>query len=243
MPHLRPLSKDVRALEALIRECGHGETLQRHDRPRHAPVPSGIESLDGRLGGGLPRGSISGITGQCSSGRTGLVLGALAWATQAGEIAAYVDATDCLDPRSAKEAGVVLERMLWVRCGDGAAATRRPGGAGHGQADQAWQATSIAVSSGAFGIVALDLGGLSANRMGQWQRYPWIRLKRSLEGSSTVLVVLARKHLAASAADIVLELRRESTEWDGLLGGIGIRARVMRDRLRRAGPGAGRQAA
>ena len=40
----------------------------------------------------------------------------MAQATQAGEVAAYIDATDCLDPHSAEQAGIVHERLLWVRC-------------------------------------------------------------------------------------------------------------------------------
>jgi hypothetical protein len=54
--------------------------------------------------------------GAASSGCTRLVLSVLAEATRAGEVAAYIDATDCLDPRSAAQAGIVLDRLLWVRC-------------------------------------------------------------------------------------------------------------------------------
>jgi hypothetical protein len=210
--------KNVRALETLIREHGLGETLQRPEKLRYSPVPSGVEELDARLGGGLPRGSISEVTGRSSSGRTGLVLAALSRATQKGDIAAYVDATDCLDPSSAEEAGVALERLLWIRCGE--------------QGDEAWQAANLVVAAGAFGVVAVDLGGLSQRQMGRWQRRPWMRLKHALESTSTALVVLAERHLAGSAADMVLELRRERTEWDGLLGRVGIRADVVRDKVR-----------
>ena len=224
-------AKNVRALEALIRQHGFGETLQRSEKFRYPPVQSGIAGLDARLGGGLPRGAISEVTGRSSSGRTGLVLATLAWATQAGEIAAYVDATDCLDPGSAEEAGVVLERLLWVRCGE----QRRT--------NEAWQATNLVATAGAFGVIAVDLGGLSQRRMGRWQGRPWIRLKRAVEGTSTALVVLAEKHVAGVAADMVVELRRERTEWDGLLGEIGICADVIRDRVRAAGGKEGRRAA
>ena len=221
--------KNIRALEALIRRHGFGETLQRSEKLRYPPVQSGIEGLDPSLGGGLPRGSISEVTGPSSSGRTGLVLATLARATQAGEIAAYVDATDCLDPGSAEEAGVDLERLLWIRCGEPGRADRR-----RGRGDKAWQATNLVVAAGAFGVVAVDLGGLSRRHMGRWQRRPWIRLKRAVEGTFTALIVLAEKHVAGVAADMVVELRREQTEWDGLLGGVGIRADVIRDRVRTA---------
>ncbi len=171
----------------------------------------------------------------CSSGRTGLVLAALARSTQANEIAAYVDATDCLDQLSAQQAGVVLERLLWVRCGEAGSGRPRSKERGLVQPDGAWRAANLIVSAGGFGVVAVDLGGLEKRELGKWQRRPWMRLKHALEGSSTALIVLAEKHLTGSAADMVLELCRERTEWDGLLGGIGIRAEVVKDRAHGAG--------
>ena len=80
-------------------------------------VSSGIPALDA-LTGGLPRGCLTEICGPASSGRTTLLLAALAAATQRGEFCAVVDASDALDPDSAVTAGVELDRMLWVRCGD-----------------------------------------------------------------------------------------------------------------------------
>ena len=226
--------KDIRALEALVRERGFGWTLPKQRKLRRSPVPSGIGWLDSRLGGGLPRGAISEVTGPCSSGRTGLVLAALARATQAGGIAAYVDATDCLDPRSAGQAGVVLERLLWIRCGAGEGTRRDQGERRLSRMDEAWQTVNLVVSSGGFGVVVIDLGGLSRRQLGGLQARTWTRLKHAVEDTPTALIVLAGKHLTGSAADVVLELRRERTEWDGLLGGIGIRAEVVRHRAREA---------
>ena len=223
------LSQNVRALEDLIRQHGLGETLRSSDKLRHPPVPSGIEGLDTRLGGGLPRGSISEVTGQSSSGRTGLVLAALARATQAGDIAAYVDATDCLDPGSAEEAGVALERLLWVRCGEPGRASRR-----RGWGDEAWQAVNLVAAAGSFGIVALDLGGIPRRHMNRWRSRPWIRLKHAVKDTPTALIVLAEEHLAGIGADTVLELRRERTDWGRLLGEIGVGVDVIRDRVRAA---------
>ena len=53
-----------------------------------------------------------------SSGRTTLLLAALAAATRRGEFCAVVDASDALDPQSAAAAGVELDRLLWVRCSE-----------------------------------------------------------------------------------------------------------------------------
>jgi hypothetical protein len=80
-------------------------------------VSSGIPAIDA-LTGGLPRGCLTEIYGPASSGRTTLLLAALAAATRRGEFCAVVDASDSLDPQSAVAAGVELDRLLWVRCGD-----------------------------------------------------------------------------------------------------------------------------
>jgi len=87
-------------------------------RPAPDMVSSGIAELD-VLTGGLPRGCLTEICGAASSGRTTLLLAALAAATARGEFCAVVDAGDALDPHSAAAAGVELERLLWVRCGEG----------------------------------------------------------------------------------------------------------------------------
>src|SRR6266496_4599791 len=86
-------------------------------RPAPEMVSSGVPALD-KLIGGLPRGCLTEICGAASSGRTTLLLAALAAATRRGEFCAVVDASDALDPQSATAAGVDLERLLWVRCGD-----------------------------------------------------------------------------------------------------------------------------
>jgi hypothetical protein len=80
-------------------------------------VSSGIAALDS-LTGGLPRGCLTEICGSASSGRTTFLLAALAAATRRGEYCAVVDASDALDPHSAAAAGVELDHLLWIRCGD-----------------------------------------------------------------------------------------------------------------------------
>jgi recombination protein RecA len=82
-------------------------------------VSSGIPAIDA-LTGGLPRGCLTEVCGPASSGRTTLWLAALAAATRRGEFCVVVDASDTLDPQSTVAAGVELEQLLWVRCGDAA---------------------------------------------------------------------------------------------------------------------------
>jgi hypothetical protein len=85
-------------------------------RPAPEMVSSGIPQLDA-LTGGLARGCLTEICGTASSGRTSVLLFALARATQRGEVCALVDASDAFDPASAAAAGMEMTRLLWVRCG------------------------------------------------------------------------------------------------------------------------------
>ncbi len=89
----------------------------RLERPAPEMVSIGIPQLDA-LTGGLPRGCLTEICGPASSGRTTVLLAALAAATRRGEYCALIDASDALDPQSVAAAGVDLDRLLWVRCGD-----------------------------------------------------------------------------------------------------------------------------
>src|SRR4029450_6778036 len=84
-------------------------------RDDSAAIATNIAALDACLRGGLPRGQLSEIVGPSSSGRTAIVLQAIAASTRRGEIAALVDTFDRLDVASAAAAGIDLERLLWVR--------------------------------------------------------------------------------------------------------------------------------
>ena len=86
-------------------------------RPAPEMVSSGIPQLD-LLTGGLARGCLTEICGTASSGRTSVLLFALAHATERGEVCALVDASDAFDPASAAAAGMEMSRLLWVRCGE-----------------------------------------------------------------------------------------------------------------------------
>jgi hypothetical protein len=85
-------------------------------RPAPTMVTSGISEIDD-LTGGLPQGCLSEVCGPASSGRTSLLIAALAAATRRQEVCALVDTTNAFDPLSAAAAGVNFERLLWIRCG------------------------------------------------------------------------------------------------------------------------------
>ncbi|HLK34564.1 MAG TPA: hypothetical protein VKT29_15830 [Terriglobales bacterium] len=121
-----PASGSPFSLEKPLLEPGHSRLLELprgvvpgsrlEVRPAPATVASGIAEIDA-LTGGLPRGALSEIFGPASSGRTSLILAALAEATRRQEVCALVDAGDSFHPESAAAAGMDLRRLLWIRCG------------------------------------------------------------------------------------------------------------------------------
>jgi hypothetical protein len=160
---------------------------------------SGIATLDELLGGGWPRGALSEIAGARSSGRTTVLLAALARALAAGEAAALVDAAGpggALDPRAAAAAGVALPELLWIRCTPA----------------DALKATDLVVAAGGFGVVALDLCDAGTERgSAARRRVPdaaWIRLThRAREQGTSVLVASGARRLG-SFATMAVELGR-----------------------------------
>src|SRR5262249_40467075 len=76
-------------------------------------IPTGALAMDLALGvGGLPRGRVVEIFGPESSGKTTLMLHAIANAQKSGGLAAFIDAEHALDPAYAKRLGVNLDDLL-----------------------------------------------------------------------------------------------------------------------------------
>jgi hypothetical protein len=210
------------ALEDLLRArrlVKDAPPLRGEDR-RFDLLPSGIDSVDGLLGGGFPRGQVSEVHGPLSSGRTGLLIALLARATGAGALAAWVDTGDHFDPASASSSGVDLSRLLWLRGEPNA----RP-------LPRALSALGTLLGSGLFELLVLDLAGLPATEVRRLPAATWIRLQRILEGSPAALVLLADSHLASSPAGVSLALAPARPVWSGtpgpgrLLRGLAAEAR------------------
>jgi hypothetical protein len=168
-------------------------------RERRSPelVPTGVAAIDA-LTGGLPRSSLTEISGPPSSGRTTLELALLATLTANGEACALIDAEDAFDPASAQAAGVVLDRLLWVRC--------------HGL-EQALRGADLLLGAGGFGAVVLDLADVPARRTRRVPLSYWFRFRRSVENTPTVLALIDKEPCAQSSASLVLRLEAEGVEW------------------------------
>jgi hypothetical protein len=165
-------------------------------RPAAEMVSSGIAAMDA-LTGGLPRGCLTEICGPASSGRTTLLLAALAAATRRGECCVLVDASDALDPRSAAAAGVELDRLLWVRCGENSPEK---------SLEQLLRATDLLLESGGFGLIALDLGDLPPQVARRIPLTTWFRFRRAVEHTPTVLLAVERQSIAGSCSSLLIKL-------------------------------------
>ena len=80
-------------------------------------LPFAIPALDQLTGGGIPTGAVTELYGAGSTGKTGAVMQVVAGAMRAGKVCAWVDASDSFDPATGVENGIVLQQLLWVRCG------------------------------------------------------------------------------------------------------------------------------
>ena len=141
---------------------------------------------------GFPRGRISEIVGERSSGRTSMLHSLLAASTTRGEHAALVDLADAFDAASASAVGVDLAKLLWIRCG--------------GQAEHAMRSADLLIQAGGFGVVALDLAEAPLRELNRIPPTAWFRFRRAVESTPTVLAVFADRPLAKSCASMVVKL-------------------------------------
>ena len=104
------------AVAAIEKQFGRGAIMPLDgDKPIEdiGVIPTGSLSLDAALGvGGLPRGRVVEIFGPESSGKTTLMLHAIAEAQKAGGVCAFIDAEHALDAAYAKRLGVKLDELL-----------------------------------------------------------------------------------------------------------------------------------
>jgi hypothetical protein len=205
---LRALELDPELASRLVTaqrlECGQARRGQRG---------SGLPELDTLLGGGWPRGALSELTGRRSSGRTSVMLAALARAARAGEAAALVDTGGALDPRAAEACGIPLPRLLWIRCA----------------AAQAHKAADLVVAAGGFDVDALDLGD-------ERPRIPtaaWVRLKHQAERQGTSVLVATPVRAVGAFAAAAVELAGAAPRFfESSSGGApplldGVRAKIV----------------
>jgi len=231
-------------LEALLRSRNLDRTLTSTlpapiPGGAHDALPTGIVQLDRLLGGGVPRGALSEITGARSSGRASVLQAMLASALGAGELVTLIDPLDMFDPPSAAAAGVETRRLLWVR-GEpwqpGPAVTHAgPAARLLAVVERGVKAFNLVLQAGGFGLVVLDLAEVPASVLTQLPWTTWFRLQRVVEATSTACVVVGPVPMARSAGGVTMTLQaaRKGIWTEGaahLFLGLEFDVRVVRAR-------------
>lgn len=235
-------------LSAIPKLAGVTSASRLEVRPTLQMVSSGVHAIDS-LTGGLPRGCLTEVCGPASSGRTSVLLAALAAATQRQEVCALVDVSDAFNPHSAAAAGVDFERLLWVRCGKASSPqthrdtekkekSERP-------VEQALRVTDLLLQSVGFGLVIIDLGDTSLKMARRIPLATWFRFQRAVERTSTVLFVISQVPCAQTCASLLLkvsgkklsavspQLSVETPTHAQLLHGLQVQGEILRSRLDR----------
>jgi recombination protein RecA len=205
-----------------------------------AVAATDVTSLDAFLGGGFPRGQLSELIGPRSSGRSSVLIRAIAAATRRGELVALVDALDMLDVESATTAGVDLTRLLWIRghltmhAGFSRELNLRA-------MEQVTRACALVLQAGNFGFVACDVAEAPGEAVRHLPFTTWLRLQRMVEGTPTACLLVGSEPMARSSAGLTIRLdgdrvrdsRRGPRFGSTLFEGLDLDARVLRARARR----------
>jgi len=161
-------------------------------------LPVSLPALARLLPHGLARSELLELVGTCSSGRFSLVMTLLGAATSVGEAVTLVDLGDHFDPQAAANAGVLLERLLWLR-------------PTHLRA--ALAATETAITGG-LALVVLDLGTAPIPG-GRGAQSSWLRLLMKARSHRAALLVSSPYRVCGAAATIVVETAKKRAEWQG----------------------------
>jgi hypothetical protein len=220
-------------------------------------LSTGIPELDA-LTGGIPRGCLTEIYGPPSSGKTSVLLATIAAATRREETCVLVDANDSFDPASGLAAGIDFGKLLWVRCGVSPlrVAQRKP--QSEHRLEQVLKTTDLILQSGGFGLVALDLAGITEKFVRRIPLASWFRFQRAVEHMKTALLVVTEFPCAQTCAAVAVRLERNKegcptlvspifgeTGWEDshqpsetlthaqLLENMRVKAEIVRSRLER----------
>ena len=163
---------------------------------------TGIPDVNAMLGGGIPRGNITEVSGAASTGKTSFALSTLAHITQLGNACAWVDVNDSLSPESAAAAGVELQRLLWLRMSAERkqAMTDKP----RSRLEQALRTTDLLLQTGGFAAVVLDMSDVLPQHTMRIPLATWYRFRLAAEHARSALLFLTHSPCASSCAALAL---------------------------------------
>lgn len=181
-------------LRQLLREKFPGLRTRADELPpRTRPVwPTGVPSLDERLGHGFPKGALSEIVSPRRTCGTALLIAhLLEHAAVSQQFTALVDGQDSFDPGPLLPA--TLERLLWLRCHN---------------AEEALKAADLVVRDGNLPLVLIDLALVPDAQLRKVPSPTWYRFQRIVEERNlTVLVFTPRAMVSPAVMRVDIETR------------------------------------
>jgi recombination protein RecA len=79
--------------------------------------------------------------------------------------------------------------------------------------EQALKTTDLLLHGGGWGVVVVDLGGISWVDARRINLSMWFRFRRAIENTSTTLLLLGEESCAKSCASLVLRCQRKTDNW------------------------------
>jgi hypothetical protein len=185
-----------------------------------AALPTGIESIDQGLGGGLPQGAFTELVAPGEgSGSAQFIHSLLRHTASAGRFLTLVDGADSLDIDALEPEA--LAHLLWVRCRSTA---------------EALQTTDLLLRDRNIALVVLDLKLNPAHELRRIPGTLWYRLSRLMEQhGGTVLVVTPQPLVAGAAARIVSRTRLDHRDLERSPDTLDLRFETEQRRVREAG--------
>ena len=185
-----------------------------------AALPTGIESIDQGLRGGLPQGAFTELVAPGEgSGSAQFIHSLLRHTASAGRFLTLVDGADSLDIDALEPEA--LAHLLWVRCRSTA---------------EALQTTDLLLRDRNIALVVLDLKLNPAHELRRIPGTLWYRLSRLMEQhGGTVLVITPQPLVAGAAARIVSRTRLDHRDLERSPDTLDLRFETEQRRVREAG--------
>jgi hypothetical protein len=185
-----------------------------------AALPTGIESIDQGLGGGLPQGAFTELVAPGEgSGSAQFIHSLLRHTASAGRFLTLVDGADSLDIDALEPEA--LAHLLWVRCRSTA---------------EALQTTDLLLRDRNIALVVLDLKLNPAHELRRIPGTLWYRLSRLMEQhGGTMLVITPQPLVAGAAARIVSRTRLDHRDLERSPDTLDLRFETEQRRVREAG--------
>jgi len=79
--------------------------------------------------------------------------------------------------------------------------------------EQALKTTDLLLHGGGWGVVVVDLGGISWVDARRIESSTWFRFRRAIENTPTILLLLGEESCAKSCASLVLRCQRKADNW------------------------------